>query len=502
MKLVKYLLMMVLLFSLPVFAGGDHPGESETDAHGNEAEEHPSVAVSLWTEKMELFMEYPVLVTNESGRFIIHLTILEGFQPVREGEVILNFVNTSGTKSQVIEKELLREGIFAPHVELQATGGYEFQLIYNGPAVSDTFMINNFSVYASADQILYREEVETGDEISFLKEQQWKIPFSTIEAENREVKRAIWAIGEVLPSPNAYVEIVSPVEGVVHVRENSQLALPGSLVKRGASLATITPPVQGNGWANSQLAYEQAKRDYERAGRLKERQAISDREYEQIRNEYMALKAGFETLSGKGEVNALELHAPISGKIIEWQVRPGQRVKAGDKLMAVVDPNVVWLRVNVYENDYRTLGNPVGAYIKANGPESGLVVNQSDMKVLTSGGAIDPVTRTVPVLLELSNRENRLHINETTPVELYASDGIEATSVPKSSIYEEDGIDVVYIQTGGESFEKRIVTVGPHYNGWVAILKGLQPGDRVVTTGGYQVKLASSSAEIGHGHAH
>lgn len=510
MTIMKYLLFLLVLSAVSVCAGGDngdgddatsHVEESD-DRHENNEDEGESRAVTLWTNRMELFMEYPVLAAHTPERFIIHLTILDGFQPIRDGTVKLIFVTPDGQTHQFVDTVLLREGIFTPTVELQDIGGYEFSLVYNGPEVRDSFSIEGFAVYASVDDIPHSEHVESGDEISFLKEQQWKIPFATTAIEMREIKRSAWAIGDVMPSPNAYVEIVSPVDGVVHVGAGGQLALPGSTVRRGATVATITPPVSGQGWASSRLAFEQAKRDYERAQRLRDRQAISDREFERIRNDYLALKAGFESVSGGGENGTLELHAPISGKIIEWQVSPGQRVNAGDKLMAIVDPATVWLRVNVYENDFRDLGRPVGAFVKSDAAAGGWSIGENDMTVLTRGGALDPVTRTVPVLLEVSNPQERLRIHESTPVELYASDGISATAVPKSAVYEDDGMAVVYIQTGGESFEKRIVRVGPHYNGWVAITSGLAVGERVVTTGGYQVKLAASSAEIGHGHAH
>jgi RND family efflux transporter MFP subunit len=497
-----------MLIAAVAFAGGGHDHGDESVSHAQEEApdqgggEQASVAITQWTDHMELFMEYPVLVVNEPGRFIIHLTVLDGFQPVRDGAVKLTFTGDDGHSHDVVETDLLREGIFAPTVELHDPGKYQFALVFNGSTVRDSFSIDGFTVYSSLDRIPYSEDLETGEEIGFLKEQQWKIPFATAQVETREIKRAVWAIGEVLPSPNAYVEIVSPVDGVVHVGENGQIALPGSIVNRGATLATISPPVQGNGWAASQLAYEQAKRDHERAKRLRERQAISEREFEKVRGEYLTMKAGFEALSGGGEASALELHAPIGGKIIEWQVRPGQRVSAGDKLMAIVDPATVWLRVNVYENDFHELGQPVGAYVKADGPTGGWVLSEDNMRVMTTGAALDPTTRTVPVLLEVSNHENRLRINESTPVELYSSEGELSPAIPRTAVYEDDGIDVVFVQTGGESFEKRIVTVGPRYNGSVSIIRGLHPGERIVSTGGYHVKLASTSAEIGHGHAH
>lgn len=522
MKKLRYIVLLVILGAALVYAGADHdhgeePRDQSTAAasdhghdHAEEAEnshdvgndEGVSRAVTLWTDKMELFMEYPVMTANEPGRFIIHLTMLEGFRPVREGAVKLTFVTPDGHAHNVVETELLREGIFAPTVEIHDVGALEFALVYNGPEVRDSFNIDGFAVYASEDEIPKSEYAESGGEISFLKEQQWKIPFATAEATMREVKRAVWAIGDVLPSPNAYVEVVAPVDGIVHVGKSGRLALPGSIVKRGATVATITPPVQGQGWASSRLAFEQAKRDFDRARRLKDRQAISEREFEQIRNDYLAMKAGFEAVSGGGENGTLELHAPINGQIIEWQVSPGQRVNAGDKLMAIVDAATVWLQVNVYANDFRALGRPVGAYVKVDGATGGWAISDSEMKVLTTGGAFDPITRTVPVLLEVSNQGNRLRVHESTPVELYASDGQTATAIPRAAVYEDEGMDVVFVQAEGESFEKRIVQVGPHHKGWVAIRRGLTPGERVVTTGGYQVKLAASSAEIGHGHAH
>ena len=170
--------------------------------------------------------------------------------------------------------------------------------------------------------------------------------------------------------------------------------------------------------------------------------------------------------------------------------------------MAVVDPTVVWLKVNVYENDFRTLGRPVGAFINADGGAGGWSLTENELRLLTTGGALDPATRTIPVLLEVDNQSGRLTINESTPVELYSSEGNSAIAVPKTSVYPDEGINVVFVQTGGESFEKRHVALGPHNDGWVSILDGLHPGDRVVSQGGYHVKLASTSAEIGHGHAH
>ena len=357
-------------------------------------------------------------------------------------------------------------------------------------------------MYEPEDTIPAQAADHGSDDITFLKEQQWKVPFATTAAEVREIKRSVWAIGEVLPAPLSYAEIDMPMDGVVQVESAADLVLPGSQVQQGDIVVRIRPSFRGEGWATSRYDFEQAERNYERARRLRDRDAISQREFEEAHNGYLVEKARQERYSGGDEGTILDLTAPITGKVIDWQVRPGQRLKAGDHLMVIADPAVVWLQVNVYERDFRDLGSPVGAYISGGGTDDGWTIPESDLRVLTTGGALDPVTRTIPILLEIINTAGRLTINESTPVELYASDGASATAVPRSAVYEDDGLDVVYVQTGGESFDKRVVELGPHHGDWVSVLAGLEPGDRVVTRGGYHVKLASTTAEIGHGHAH
>ncbi|MFO7608206.1 MAG: efflux RND transporter periplasmic adaptor subunit [Candidatus Krumholzibacteriia bacterium] len=479
-------------------AAQDHGHDHGPDqaAHADEAEA-PPVAVTLWTDEVELFMEYPQLVAARSGRFIIHLTVLDGFQPVRAGRVVLTFTAPDGRREVRTADTLLREGIFAPDIGLVAAGPYAFELAYEGPDVSATFTVPGFRVHA-APVHAHADEEEEG--ITFLKEQQWQVPFATAFAEARELKQTVWAIGRVLPAPQAYAEIAAPIAGTVQVLSDGDLALPGARVRRGDVVARIAPPLDGDSWTASRLALAQAERDYARAQRLREVDAIAAREFEAAENAYLALKAGHAQLAGAGDGDVLTLTAPIAGQVVDWQVSPGRRLSAGDRLMAIADPSVVWLQVDVYAHDFRDLGTPVG--LRVGSGAGGWDVPAGALRVLSTGGALDPLTRTVPVLLEIANDAGRLAIGETTPVELHAADGTVATAVPRSAVFTDEGVDVVFVQAGGESFAKRIVRLGPAHGDWVAVLAGVAAGERVVVRGGYHVKLAATTAEIGHGHAH
>ncbi|MCH7612769.1 MAG: efflux RND transporter periplasmic adaptor subunit [Candidatus Marinimicrobia bacterium] len=476
--------------------------DHDHDSQNINVDELPSVSITQWTDKMELFMEYPVLVKSTAGKFIIHLTVLENFEPVREGAVTLIFRHASGQNFEVQRDDLLREGIFNPIVELPLTGEYEFTVEYNGSGVNESFRIPDFVIYDSVNNIPPVPEDSEGG-ITFLKEQQWKIDFETEPVRIRSIRKSIQAVGEVLPRQSLYAEITSPVDGILRVEENQDMVIPGSIIRDGQVLATLSPPLGAvNSWTDRKLDYEYAKTEYERAKRLMEKKAISNREYERIKHNFLVQKAGYGAYTQSGDSDLFQLKSPISGMVTEITVLPGQKVTAGQKLMTIVDPSVVWLRADVFEKDYYQMDIPNGASITIPGLESAITVEGENFHLLSLGITLDSDSRTIPVLLEIANPDHLLKIGQTVQVDLYSTEKTHYLSVPRSAIFDDDVNQVVFVHMEGESFEKRVVKTGNRDNGLVAILSGLQKEERVVTIGGYIVKLASTSAAVGHPHAH
>ena len=78
-----------------------------------------------------------------------------------------------------------------------------------------------------------------------------------------------------------------------------------------------------------------------------------------------------------------------------------------------------------------------------------------------------------------------------------------ALIIPVSALMEEQGNFYVYVQLGGESFQKREIKIGASDGENVQVLSGIEEGERVVTKGAYQIKLSSASGELpAHGHEH
>jgi len=76
-------------------------------------------------------------------------------------------------------------------------------------------------------------------------------------------------------------------------------------------------------------------------------------------------------------------------------------------------------------------------------------------------------------------------------------------AVPESAIVDDAGRPVVFVQAAGESFLRRPVRLGIRDSGNIGILEGVTRGERVVTAGAYQIRLAALSPQVpAHGHVH
>jgi multidrug efflux pump subunit AcrA (membrane-fusion protein) len=124
--------------------------------------------------------------------------------------------------------------------------------------------------------------------------------------------------------------------------------------------------------------------------------------------------------------------------------------------------------------------------------------------LVSVGATLEQGLRTVPVTFAVDNADRRLRPGMLVTGRLLSGEPQAALAVPAGAVVDEDGLLVAYVQRGGETFERRALTLGATDGQWTIVLDGIRPGERVVTRGHYQVKLSSlNTSEISaHGHAH
>src|SRR5947208_2032442 len=112
-----------------------------------EKSEPPMLNVTHWTEKTELYMEYPPLVTGQSARFAVHLTKLGDFQALNAGRPRVEFTPERGGAPTVFPgSDPLRPGAFRVEGTPPAAGQYTCVLFVEAPGLSDRHDLGRVTV--------------------------------------------------------------------------------------------------------------------------------------------------------------------------------------------------------------------------------------------------------------------------------------------------------------------------------------------------------------------
>lgn len=491
--------MFALVTTLAAACGGDPAPAAVAESPGP-----AGGVVTLFTDSTELFMEHPALIVGVPGTFAVHLTDLTDFAPLRSGRVTMRFAHRDGGAPLIVVQEAPRApGIYGPRPEFKRAGVYDLTIIVESPQARDSISVLGLPVYATvADAPVDSGGDDSG--ISFLKEQQWKTEgFRTAFATAGTMNEAFDAPGEIRAAAGRLVEVAAPIGGIIGVDGAEGAPAPGQQVRKGQVLARMTPALgdAGAAFADARARLREAEDEHERAKRLLAAEAVPQR---RVHEAEIRLASAREALAGLGggelsDDGRLAIIAPISGTITERLLTPGSRVDAGAKLFTIVDASVVWLMVHAPSDRAASIERSARAVFQAEGSPSTLRTSRT----LTVGTVVDPISRTVPVTYEVANRDGALRVGALARVSVATGRRLTGVLVPSSAILEEDGRPFVYVQTEGETYERRDVIRGGTDGLQTLVRSGVVAGDRVVSGAAYQVKLASLSTSVPtHGHEH
>jgi RND family efflux transporter MFP subunit len=184
-------------------------------------------------------------------------------------------------------------------------------------------------------------------------------------------------------------------------------------------------------------------------------------------------------------IKSIALYSPAAGYITARNAFPGQRVTPETELYAITDLSRVWVMADVFEADAPQirLGQP--ATIILPGTNSTLTA-----KVAYLQPQIDPATRTLKVRLDLANRGFRLKPDMFVDVLMQIGGGRRLT-VPAEAVLDSGTTKTVFLDRGNGYFEPRQVETGQRIGDRVEIVKGLQPGERLVVSAAFLLNSES-----------
>jgi len=199
-----------------------------------------------------------------------------------------------------------------------------------------------------------------------------------------------------------------------------------------------------------------------------------------------------ELLTTKRKVmKNLHIHSPFPGIVIHIGAREGQYVTPKTELYRIADLSKVWVYVDVYEYElpWVRLGDTASMRLTA------LPGRIFTGKITYIYPYLDPKTRTNKVRLEFDNSEGLLKPDMFADITIMTRRKIDAVVIPTEAVLRTGEIPRVFVVRAPGMFTPRNVRIGVSTDKKTQIIKGVAPGEKVVTSAQFLIDSESSLNE-------
>jgi len=322
------------------------------------------------------------------------------------------------------------------------------------------------------------------EKVSISPRQQVIANVSTTEAKIKSLEKEIHAVGKIQYAEPSFRQISTRFAGRL---EKLYLTYTGQRIRKGDPVAEIYSPDAIS-----------AQREY----------LLAEDSYEQVKDQTEMISGGAKSLLYESRKklllwgiteeqiavldtmrqvrNTLTIYSPISGTVLKKNVDPQEYITEGQDLYDVADLATLWMYVDIYEYELQLVR--MGQTVEATSTTfPGTIFNG---RITFISPTLDPSTRTARLRVEFSNPNDELKL------EMFMSATVKvilppSIVVPSTAVLSTGRRQVVWVQKGPNLFEVRPVTAGTNTDGETQILRGLNEGDRVVSSGGYLIDSES-----------
>ena len=269
-----------------------------------------------------------------------------------------------------------------------------------------------------------------------------------------------------------YLDLTSKISGTVQ----EVLVSEGAMVTQGDVLLKIESDDYRIALERAQAAYKLAKADYERDKAVYAKGVIPPAELEARETGMQTAKADLDNAQLLYE--RCTVKSPINGVVRRLEAKVGLFLGVGDPVGEILQLDRVKAVIGIPESDVtavRTL-DEVDVEIKALGE----FVASGKIHFISSSP--ETLARLYRLELELDNPDHTILPGMFVRADIVKQSSKEALSIPFYSIISRNNEQYIFVEKEGV-VEKRDVETGIMEGWMVEILKGLEPGERVVVEG-------------------
>jgi membrane fusion protein, copper/silver efflux system len=331
-------------------------------------------------------------------------------------------------------------------------------------------------------KLIPREQVPGLTNVEVGADRQQLIGMRTAQAVLEKLSPTLRTVGMVTPDEGATAVVSSRITGWVEELFVSQT---GERVKKRQPLARLYSPdllapqlnyLNAIKWTRDQTAAQQQQAIQTLEGDARQRLVLLGFTPEDIA----------ELEVRKRPLEWMTIRTPIDGYVGKRTAQVGAFVSPGQELYEIANLANVWVLADVYEADIGRIriGQRASLTLQA------LPGRTFTGKVSFLYPAVNPTSRTMQARILVPNGKGELRPGMYADVTLDLGT-TEGVTVPAEALVDTGEAQYVFVVLPGGHFEPRPVTVGARTAEKVQILRGLHPGETVVTTANFLIDSES-----------
>jgi HlyD family secretion protein len=233
----------------------------------------------------------------------------------------------------------------------------------------------------------------------------------------------------------------------------------------------------------AEVAFLQARSQNEQAQRQ-----LAD--LQRLGKEQTLKSAQGSRLSAEGKMRGAEaqlsysrITSPIDGVVTDRPLYEGDLANANQPILTVMNTSRLIAKAHIAQSEAAVLKAGNSAQLKIPGLDAPI-----NGRVSLVSPALDPGSTTIEVWVEATKLDPALRPGMTVEVSMTAKTLKDALIVPTAAVFKNsEGADYVLLAGPDEKAHQKTVQLGIQNSELTQIAKGINPGDPVITTGGYAV---------------
>lgn len=278
------------------------------------------------------------------------------------------------------------------------------------------------------------------------------------------------------------VGTLEALEAVTVVSQIDALAIDipfqeGALIETGELIAQLDDAQLKAEEARAEALLDQRKISYERIKSIVEQKAAAQQDLDDAAAALKVAEADLTLI--RARLAKTRIVAPFTGLVGARRVSPGAFLRSGEPItdLARVDQ----LRVIFYAPERYVSSLSSGAEVTVSTP----VYPDYELKgkISVVEPVVDPATRSVKIIARVGNTANKFRPGMSANVSAVLNQRKNALIIPDEAIFAEGNQNLVYVIKPDSSVKRTPVTLGARQPGTVEVLKGLEPGMKIVRAG-------------------